>query len=140
MVMEKLLTPYVTKITRDLEGTTLLDPSLAIFHYLVDLKDRNVDHIPFSRFQKIVTAKVKSDNEEILKAAQYFCGESVHLLDVRFEYIDESDEAIPLSTEDALTAINSSDFSHPYTGLKVENSLDSIFMFFAASSELKQLD
>jgi hypothetical protein len=138
--MENTLNIYKYRIQRDLSDSDILNPTLSIFTYLVSLQNKNVEHISFSKLKMIVNKQANFNDSSILQAAKYLCGESVPLLDICFEYIDENDDPFPLNVDDAKLAIDTNEFSHPENGYLIKNCVDSIFMFFATSNELRKFE
>jgi hypothetical protein len=139
--MQSSVEQYKQKIEADLGETNFLRVAQSMFNYLVDMQNKEQDHIPYSRFKKIVV-KESSDEEidqKVFGAAQYFCGERTHLLNMKFEFIDENDNCWPIEVEQALHALESKYFIHPETGFEIEDASQSIFMFFSTSSELRNI-
>ena len=104
----------------------------AIFNYLLENRQKSLKHITYGSLRKI--AGVNNDDKSLLMAIQYLCGDKIHLLDARFELIDEDENCFNLSDSDLRIARKTGQLLHPKTRELISNFEDKVFMYFQASS------
>jgi hypothetical protein len=110
---------------------------LAIVEYFSLQNKGYLERITFGQLSKIAGL---GDVADILPSVEYLSGGRLHLLDPRFEFIDqESDYIEELSVEDVAQARDDSVFYHPKTGEPVPNFEHSLFMFFVLSDDARSL-
>jgi hypothetical protein len=112
------------KILEYLEGTDLL----------------TICHISIGSFRQIIsTTELEeiADNGLILLALQYLSGDKVHLLDIKFEFINEDDESYEVSKSELSHAKAVGSLVHPETGETICDFEEKVFIYFQPSSLAK---
>lgn len=110
---------------------------LDILDYLVKNADRNIKHITHSRLRDIVGQEYS--DIDLLKAVQYLCGQSVHLLEIKFEFID-NEYIHQLSKSEVKSAQENGGLVHPATGEYLMDFEDKIFIYFEPSKLIQDID
>ena len=109
---------------------------ISILDYLLSSLDRNLSHITYGNLRKVVGKSY--DDKEILSAVQYLCGDKLHLLDTKFELI-EDENFIDVSKSDMHSATATGKLCHPETGELISNFEERVFIYFQPGSFLKKI-
>ena len=109
---------------------------VAILDYLVRNNVQNLSHITYGSLRKVVGTAY--DNQDLLSAIQYLCGERTHLLKVKFEFIDNGNY-YDISDDEMIEARETGQLLHPETGKLIPNFEDKVFIYFQPSSVVKNL-
>ncbi|MEO1187036.1 MAG: hypothetical protein AAFX46_21220 [Cyanobacteria bacterium J06636_27] len=109
---------------------------VAILDYLIRNNFQNLSHITYGSLRKVVGTVY--DNQDLLAAIQYLCGERTHLLEAKFELI-ENDNYFDISDEEMIEARETGQLLHPETGKLIRNFEDKVFIYFQPSSVVKNL-
>jgi hypothetical protein len=110
---------------------------LAIFDYLLKNNHKSLSHITYGSLRKI--AGVSNDDQNILMAIQYLCGDKTHLLEAKFELIDDEENYFDISNSELNKAHKTGQLLHPQTGELISNFKEKVFMYFQPSSLIKSL-
>lgn len=117
--------PEVTRICLDLIG------------YLTSQPASKKLHLTYS----LLKAQLKpSSDTELLLAIQYLSGDAVGVLEMKFEFADESGEFFPVDDVTVAEARNTNVFYHPLTGEPVPNFQSAILVYFTPGSALRELE
>lgn len=114
--------PEVARICLDLVGYLTSQPAAKELHLTYSLLKSQL--------------KPSSDTE-LLLAIQYLSGDSAKVLDMKFEFADESGEFIPVDDLTVAEARNTNVFYHPLTGEPVPNFQSAILVYFTPGSALR---
>ncbi len=109
---------------------------IAILDYLIRNNTKPLSHITYGSLRKMVGED--HDNHDMLLAIQYLCGDRTHLLEAKFELID-NDNYFDISNFDLSEARETGQLLHPETGELIRNFEDKVFMYFQPSSLVKSL-
>mgnify|MGYP001791485957 CR=1 FL=1 len=109
---------------------------IAILDYLVRSNSQHLSHITYGSLRKVVGKAY--DNQEILAAIQYLCGDRTHLLEPKFELID-NDDYFDISDDEMSKARETGQLLHPETGKLIGDFEDKVFIYFQPSSVVKNL-
>lgn len=108
---------------------------MAILDYL--LNDNTVDssHITYSFLQESVkkSEQAASEDRDLWLAIQYLCGERVHLLEAKFELIDNG-ISFPISNSLLNDARKTGELVHPKNSKLISDFEDKVFIYFQPSS------
>lgn len=107
-----------------------------IVNYVLDNSD--ISHITNRSLKRAIRYKERNDSK-LITVLKYLIGSGVHLLDAKFEYIDDSEEPIDINIEDIRDAEDNDCFIHPTSGQPVENYKDKIFIYYQPSSIVKEI-
>lgn len=111
---------------------------LNIFNYIVKSQTNDLMHISFANISKISNKNLET--EEILKIANYFVGDRVHLLEEAFEFIDDNEDSFDVNKKSLREALDSGSFLHPDTLEPVSDFPSKVFIYFTVSSLAKELN
>ncbi len=128
MINRKVL---VEKIHEDWGQKPQSEICIMILDYLLRVNTNHALHITYGSLRKIVNNTYK-DNE-LLTAVQYLCGDRTHLLDAKFELI-ENDNYFDLPNSEVNFARATGQLSHPETGELISNFEERVFIYFRPSS------
>jgi len=103
---------------------------ISILDYLSSRLANPPRHITNALLQQIAGSRYSS--AEILIAVQYVCGDRVHLLEPRFELI-EDDQAYDIAKSELRLAHKTGQLVHPETGELIDNFEDKVFIYFEPS-------
>ncbi|BAY86933.1 hypothetical protein NIES267_64440 [Calothrix parasitica NIES-267] len=109
---------------------------IAIFNYLVGSNSQHLSHITYGSLRKVLGKAY--DNQDLLAAIQYLCGDRTHLLETKFELI-ENDNYFEISDDDMIEARETGQLLHPETGELINDFEDKVFIYFQPSSVVKNL-
>lgn len=123
-------------IRNDLGNGSLCQIGLRILEYLTSVPVTSLEHISYGSLKKVVGGPF--EDIEILQTIQYFCGDRVHLLSSKFEFI-ENDDISPISDLEVLEARKTGIFIHPKTGEPIDNFEDKVFIYFQPTDLVKSL-
>ena len=98
--------------------------------------DKNL-HLTYSLLKS--EGGAKSDSE-LLLALQYLSGDSARVLDMKFEFLDESGEYISVEDEIVAEARQSDIFYHPFTGQPVPDYQKSLVVYFARGTAVQTVE
>lgn len=135
-VVEK--TEAFERIEHDLERAPEVKfACLAILDFIATKGHEFVDRLTFGQLTRVAAL---GDVSDVVPAIQYLTGARLHLLEPRFEFIDEERdfaEEVPLDVVARARADRI--FYHPHTGEPVEDFERSLFMFFVLSGAAKAI-
>ena len=109
---------------------------IARFDFLRCSNIQNLSHITYGSLRKVVGKSY--DNRDLLTAVQYLCGDRTHLLEAKFELID-NDNYFEISDDEMTEARETGQLLHPETGKLIRNFEDKVFIYFQPSSVVKTL-
>jgi hypothetical protein len=112
----------------------------ALFLFLISKDARQIKHYTYKTLinGSGLDLETPEDYRLIIKVTDYFSSYKIHLLNMHFQYIDDTlDE--PLSVEDDLIsyALDSGNFYHPETGELVKDFNQYLFPYFTPSDVLE---
>ena len=110
--------------------------------FLTSENARNIKHFTYKTLINGTGLDIETPEEYVLiiKATDYFSSYKAHLLNMHFQYIDDTlDE--PLAVEDDLIsyALDTGEFYHPETGELVDNFNQFLFPYFPPTEYLESL-
>jgi hypothetical protein len=95
-------------------------------------RHKKIEHLSYTQISKVM----QIDRPDVLlRAAQYFSGERVKLLQMKFELIFENSIFL-LGSEAVHDAEETGELIHPVTGNPVPNYEQHVFPFFVPSCEI----
>ncbi len=109
---------------------------IKILDYLLRIRSNNSFHITYGSLQRAI--EVAYEERELLKAIQYLCGERTHLLEARFELID-NDDYFDISNSELTNARQTGQLIHPENGEIVSDFEDKVVMYFQPSSLVQSI-
>lgn len=119
-------------VVGDVQSQEELQAYLKLLHYVYERRDA-IKHLSYSNIARVMeTARP----ELALKAAQYFSGDHVKILQMRFELITDH-ECLLLDNEQIYNAELTGELIHPETGRPVENYESFVFPFFTPTEEVR---
>lgn len=109
---------------------------VAIADYLRGQKSLDGLHLTLSLLQKLtlVTSPV-----HLVSALQYLTGAQLPLLNIGFEFVDESGEYHPLSLQDIAQARLTKKLLRPDTGDLISDFEANVFVYYAPSENAREL-
>jgi hypothetical protein len=113
---------------------------VAILDYLLDIDTATSAHITYSLLQESVKKSEQAANEDrdLWIAIQYLCGERVHLLDARFELVDNN-VRFPISNALLNDARETGKLAHPENNKLISDFEDKVFIYFQPSSLVQSI-
>jgi hypothetical protein len=107
----------------------------AILDYLLNKNIANLSHITYGFLQESVKKleKAASEDRDLWLAIQYLCGDRVHLLDARFELV-ENGISFPISNSSLNDARKIGKLAHPKNSKLISDFEDKVFIYFQPSS------
>jgi hypothetical protein len=113
---------------------------ISIFEYLLKNHQKSW-HLTYASLKQVVNLKYnnKYNDEDILIAIQYLCGYRTHLLEIRFELIEDNEEIFDIPNEEIKRAEETGKLVHPETGEFVENYQNKVYMYFVPSSVIQNI-
>lgn len=109
---------------------------IAILDYLVHNNSQKISYITYGSLRKVVGKAY--DNQDMLLAIQYLCGDRTHLLETKFELIDHGNY-FDISDDEIIEARETGQLLHPESGELINDFEDNVFMYFQPSSVVKHL-
>jgi hypothetical protein len=103
---------------------------VAILEYLLRINNSSF-HITFGSLKKAVG--IVLDDKDLLMAVQYLCGDRIHLLEAKFELID-NENSVDISNSELKIALATGKLVHPENGELVSDFKDKVVMYFQPSS------
>jgi hypothetical protein len=110
---------------------------IEILTYLELEKPQNLYHITHGNLRQIVDSRY--EDIQIWKAVQYLCGDRTHVLEMKFELIDEDENIVELSSSDISNAEECGYLIHPETGEEVNNYKNKVYTYFEPSNLMNTL-
>lgn len=107
-----------------------------ILDYLLRIETNLSLHITYGSLRKVISGNY--DNRELLTAVQYLCGERVHLLEAKFELIDD-DEYVDIPNSELNHARATGQLVHPETGELISNFEEKVYIYFQPSSLVENI-
>jgi hypothetical protein len=104
---------------------------IAILEYLLRINNNSSFHITYGSLKKAVG--IVLDDKDLLMAVQYLCGDRIHLLEAKFELID-NENSIGISNSELTIAKATGKLFHPENGELVSDFEDKVVMYFQPSS------
>lgn len=96
--------------------------------FLVENRAKNLRHLTFGMLRD--AAKLRRDEGEILhRTIAYLTGARANLLTIGYEFIDDDIE-YELNGEEVQIFLETGEFCDPRTGLEMQESANSIYVFF----------
>ena len=113
---------------------------MAIVQFL-ETHTSDAAHLSYAFLIDIAKSADVVDRKKIIQAAEYLAGADIHLLDMKFEFIDDDDSVwpIPYEISEVNKFLQNEEFIHPITGLIDPEFKRKLFVFFAASRDAKLL-
>jgi hypothetical protein len=106
-----------------------------ILEYL--LRSSQASHITYGSLRKVI-GKLYNDNE-LLMAVQYLCGDKTKLFEVKFELLDYDDNYIEVSNAEIDYANETGKLVHPESGEYISDFEDKVYMYFQPSLIVKNI-
>ncbi|MGD1942150.1 MAG: hypothetical protein ACFB0G_12635 [Leptolyngbyaceae cyanobacterium] len=125
----------ITKIKSDWGEQPQSDICIAVLNYLVQ-STMELSHITYGSIGKIVGQDFS--DREVISSIEYLCGDSVRLLEIGFELI-ENDDYIPISKSEMRIARETGKLLHPEQGVLLENYEENVFLYFYPSELIKEI-
>lgn len=97
----------------------------------------NLEHLAFSSFVRIVNDSDVS--REVLLKLVFHLINVAHLLDLKYEYIDDDEACFPLSNENIRSAKLLGYLLHPETGEEIYDYSENVFMYFVPAQKLRDI-
>jgi hypothetical protein len=107
-----------------------------ILDYLLHIGDKPSLHITYGSLRKLLGVTYK--DSEILMAVQYLCGDRTHLLEAKFELID-NDNYIDIPNSELKLARATGQLVHPESGELISNFEEKVYIYFQPSSLVKNI-
>lgn len=104
---------------------------VAILEYLLRINKSSSFHITYGSLKKAVG--IVFDDKDMLMAIQYLCGDRIHLLEAKFELID-NEINIDISNSALKEAREIGELVNPENGELVSDFEDKVIMYFQPSS------
>ncbi len=104
---------------------------VAILEYLLRINNNGSFHITYGSLKKAVG--IVLDDKDLLMAVQYLCGDKIHLLEAKFELID-NEINIDISNSALKEARETGELVNPENGELVSDFEDKVVMYFQPSS------
>jgi hypothetical protein len=104
---------------------------VAILEYLLRINNNGSFHITYGSLRKAVG--MVFDDKDLLMAVQYLCGDKIHLLETRFELID-NESSIDISNSELKIARVTGKLVNPENGELVSDFEDKVVVYFQPSS------
>jgi hypothetical protein len=123
------------KIAEDWGGKPQASICVAILDYLLNNNTADSAHITYGFLQESVkeSEQAASEDRELWIAIQYLCGERVHLLDAKFELVDNG-VSFPISNSLLNDARKTGKLAHPKNSKLISDFEDKVFIYFQPSS------
>ncbi|MEO1432602.1 MAG: hypothetical protein AAFV71_26720 [Cyanobacteria bacterium J06633_8] len=109
---------------------------IAILDYLVRSNSQHLSHLTYGSLRKVVGKAY--EHLDILAAIQYLCGNRTHLLEPKFELIDNGNY-FDISDDEMIEARETGQLLHPETGKLIRDFEDKVFIYFQPTSVVKNL-
>lgn len=107
-----------------------------ILDYLLQITPNIFPHITYGSLRKVLSGN--HGDIELLTAVQYLCGERVHLLEAKFELIDD-DNYIDIPNSDLNHARATGQLVNPETGELISKFEEKVYIYFQPSSLVKKI-
>ncbi|MDY6939764.1 MAG: hypothetical protein SWY16_19195 [Cyanobacteriota bacterium] len=127
---------FVKQIYEDWGENPQSEVCVAILDYLLCSNSRNISHITYGSLRQVVGSAYSTS--DILISVQYLCGDRTHLLDTKFELI-ENDYGIDISNSELKIAHKTGQLVHPETGELISNFEEKVYIYFQPSSLVKSI-
>ena len=119
-------------VNGDVKTSDELQAYLKLLNYVYEHRD-TIEHLSYSKIAKVMGV---SRPDLVFKAAQYFSGNHVKLLQMNFELIID-DECLLLDHEQVYSAEITGVLIHPEKGYPVADYTNHVFPFFTLTEEVK---
>jgi hypothetical protein len=107
-----------------------------ILDYLLRIDTNRSLHITYGSLRKVINGNY--GDSELLTAVQYLCGERTHLLEAKFELIDNNDY-IDIPNSDLNHARATGQLVHPESGELISNFEEKVYIYFQPSPLVKNI-
>ncbi|NJN92427.1 MAG: hypothetical protein HC878_20055 [Leptolyngbyaceae cyanobacterium SL_5_14] len=107
-----------------------------ILDYLLRIDTNRALHITYGSLRKVINGNY--GDSELLTAVQYLCGERTHLLEAKFELIDNNDY-IDIPNSDLNHARATGQLIHPESGELISNFEEKVYIYFQPSPLVKNI-
>jgi len=107
-----------------------------ILDYLLRIDTNRSLHITYGSLRKVINENY--GDSELLTAVQYLCGERTHLLEAKFELIDNNDY-IDIPNSDLNHARATGQLVHPESGELISNFEEKVYIYFQPSPLVKSI-
>jgi len=107
-----------------------------ILNYLLLIDIDHPLHITYGSLRKVINGNY--GDSELLTAVQYLCGEGTHLLEAKFELIDNND-CIDIPNSDLNHARATGQLVHPESGELISNFEERVYIYFQPSPLVKNI-
>jgi hypothetical protein len=124
------------KIVDDWGHTPQAEICTEIFKFLLRIELSQATHITYGSLRQV--ANTRANDQKMMGAIQYLCGDRIPLLEAKFELIDDDGE-FDLTNSDVSDARSSGGLIHPETGELVTDIEEKIFMYFRPGVLVKEL-
>jgi hypothetical protein len=109
---------------------------IEILNYLLNANSSNTLYFTYGSLRAAI--QIACEDSELLMAIQYLCGDGIHLLDAKFELI-ENDEHIEISRNEIITARANGRLIHPDSGELIDHFEEKVYLYFQPSSLVKSI-
>ncbi len=135
---EHYFATWADKVHRDLGDSDVSKLCTHIVKFLVSDKAVRLKHITFGTLHSEL--KISWDEQEklqLIKATDYLSSGRLHLLNMKFQLIDDpNSDPIPIEDQYISAAFNSGVLYNPTTGNEVENFKSKLFPYFEPTEML----
>jgi hypothetical protein len=140
MSPDSKLVKIAEKIIEDWGGKPQSRICMAILDYLLKINTADSSHITYSFLQESIkqSEKAATEDQDLWLAIQYLCGERVHLLEAKFELIDEG-TSFPISNSVLKNARKTGKLTHPKSSKIISDFEDKVFIYFQPSSLVQSM-
>lgn len=107
-----------------------------ILEYLLRIDTNSPLHITYGSLRKVV--RENYSDGELLTSVQYLCGDRTHLLEAKFELIDNNDY-IDIPNSDLNHARATGQLVHSETGEIISNFEEKVYIYFQPSPLVKNI-
>lgn len=122
----------ITTVSEDFSSSEELQAYVRLVEYVYAHHDK-ITHLSYSFLAQIMQV---NRPDILLQATQYFSGERVKLLQMKFELII-GDDVYRLENSDVYEAEVSGELTHPHTGDSIPGYQQYVFPFFVPADEVR---
>jgi hypothetical protein len=135
VIQQRQRLEFAEKITADWGSKPQSKICMAILDYLLNSNTNDSAHITYNLLQESVkkSEQAASEDRDLWIAIQYLCGERVHLLDAKFELVDNG-VSFPISSSLLNDARKTGKLAHPKNSKLISDFEDKVFIYFQPSS------
>ncbi|EGQ9297304.1 hypothetical protein ACSTLJ_04755 [Vibrio parahaemolyticus] len=137
--IEERLTEYRSRINQRLQDREEHSLCLMLFDFLTSKDSFKLNYVTYGTLMQIVQCS-KSEFNLLVKATDFLTTRYVPLLDMHFEYYDDTmEDPEPVENADVNRALAEGVLYHPVSGETVANFSSYIYPVFRPSAELNMI-